>query len=90
MSEKQRTEISADLLTELRERAKERGLTETEVLEEAVRRYLERAGTLTEVLERVADSQRERGTKTLPEDEAMNLAVEEQHAWRQERHERYV
>jgi hypothetical protein len=85
VSERQHTKISADLLEELRERAKEQGRTETEVLEEAVRKYLERSGSLTEMLDRVATRQRELGVRLLSEDEAMSLAVEEQHSWRQER-----
>lgn len=44
-----------------------------------------RPGSLQELFERVDRGQRERGVEPLSEDEAMRLAVEEQHAWRQER-----
>lgn len=90
MADKQRTEIDAVLLEELRRRADELGRTETEVLEEAVRRYLrDRPGTtIAELFERVDRGQKERGVEPLSEEEAMRLAVEEQHAWRRERGER--
>lgn len=88
MTEKQKTEISAELLEELRRRAKEQGRPESELLDEAVRRYLERSGSLTDLFERVDRGQQERGVETLPEEEAMGLAVAEQHAWRQEGHGR--
>jgi hypothetical protein len=89
VADKQRTEIDAVLLEELRRRADELGRTETEVLEEAVRRYLrDRPGTIAELFERVDKGQKERGVEPLSEEEAMRLAVEEQHAWRRERGER--
>ena len=88
MADKQHTEIDAVLLAELRCRANELGRTETEVLEAAVRRYLDRPGTLAELFERVDRGQKERGVEPLSEEEAMRLAVEEQHAWRRERRER--
>jgi len=88
MADKQRTEIDARLLEELRRRANELGRSETEVLEEAVRRYLDRPGTLAGLFERVDGGQEERSVEPLSEEEAMRLAVEEQHVWRRERHER--
>jgi predicted DNA-binding protein len=88
MADRQQTEINTVLLEQLRRRANELGRTEAEVLEEAVRRYLERPGTLAELFERVNRGQEERGVEPLSEEEAMRLAVEEQHAWRRERRER--
>lgn len=88
MVEKQSTQISAELLEELRRRAQEQGRTETDVLEEAVKRYLERPRSLAELFERIDRGQRERGVEPLSEEEAMRLAVEEQHAWRRERRDR--
>ncbi len=46
MVEKQRIEISAELLEELRRGAREQGRPEGELLEEAVRRYLKKARCL--------------------------------------------
>lgn len=88
MTDKQRTELDASLLRELRRRAGELGRTETEVLEEAVRRYLDRTGSLSELFERVDRGQSEQGVEPLSEEEALRIAVEEQHAWRRERGER--
>ncbi len=88
MADRQQTEINTVLLEQLRRRANELGRTEAEVLEEAVRRYLERPGTLAELFERVDKGQEGRGVEPLSEEEAMRLAVEEQHAWRRERRER--
>jgi len=88
MAEKSRTEINTELLQELRRRAQEQGRSEGELLEEAVRRYLERPGSLSELFERIERGQRERGVKPLSDEEAMKLAVEEQHAWRRERRKR--
>jgi hypothetical protein len=78
-------EISAELLGELRRRAREQGRPERELLDEAVKIYLERPGSLAELFEGIDRGQRERGVAPLSEDEAMRLAVEEQHAWRRER-----
>ncbi len=88
MAEKRTTEIDAGLLEELRRRAREQGRPERYLLEEAVRRYLDRPGSLAELFERIDRGQKERGVEPLSEEEAMRLAVEEQHAWRRERRER--
>ncbi len=85
MAERQRTEISAELLESLRRKAEDQGRTEADVLDEAVRRYLERSGSLDELLGRIEQGRQDRGVEPLSEDEAMRLAVEEQHAWRRER-----
>jgi hypothetical protein len=78
-------EISPELLEELRHRAREQGRPERELLDEAVKSYLERPGSLAELFEGIDQGRRERGVAPLSEDEAMRLAVEEQHAWRRER-----
>jgi hypothetical protein len=80
-----RAEISPELLEELRRRARELGRPERELLDEAVKSYLERPSSLAELFERIDQGQRKRGVAPLSEDEAMRLAVEEQHAWRRER-----
>jgi hypothetical protein len=79
------TEISPELLEELRRRAREQGRSERELLEEAVKSYLERPGSLAELFEGIDQGQRERGVAPLSEAEAMRLAVEEQHARKRER-----
>lgn len=89
MADKQKTEIDSKLLEELRHRAEQQGRSEAELLEEAVRSYLERPHhSLTGLLERMERGRRERGVEPLSEEEAMRLAVDEQHAWRRERSER--
>ena len=88
MAERQSTEIRSELLEALRRRAEDQGRTEADVLDEAVRRYLERSGSLDELLRRIEQGRRDRGVEPLSEDEAMRLAVEEQHGWRRERRER--
>lgn len=87
MTEKSRTEISTELLEELRRKAQDSGRPESELIDEAVRRYLDRPGSLAELFERVESRRKEQGVEPLSEDEAMKLAVEEQHAWRRERRE---
>jgi hypothetical protein len=78
-------EISPELLEELRRRAREQGRTERELLDEAVKSYLERPSSLAELFDGIDQGQHERGVAPLSEDDAMRLAVEEQHAWRRER-----
>ena len=78
-------EISPELLEELRRRAREQGRPERELLDEAVKSYLRRPSSLAELSEGIDQGQRQRGVAPLSEDEAMRLAVEEQHAWRRER-----
>lgn len=88
MADKQKTEIDAELLEELRHRAEEQGRSETQLLDEAVRSYLERSRSLTGLLDRMERGRHERGVEPLSEEGAMRLAVDEQHAWRRERSER--
>lgn len=89
MVEKQRTEIDAGLLEELRERAREQSRTEGELLEEIVRSYLvlapRRSGSLDEFFGRLERRRRDDGVDPLSEDEATRLATEELHAMRMER-----
>jgi hypothetical protein len=80
MVEKQRTEIDAGLLEELRAKAREQSRTEGELLEEIGRSYLvlapRQSNSLGELLE---------GLEPLSEEEAISLANEELHAMRRER-----
>ena len=91
MSEKQKIEIDAGLLEELRRKAREQDRTEGELLEEIVRRYLmlapRRSDSFGEFFEKAERRQREEGVEPLSEDEAMQLANEELHAMRRERKE---
>lgn len=92
MAGKQKTEIDAGLLEELRRRAEEQGRPEGELLEEAVGRYLlalapRRSGSMEKFFEEVERCRREEGVEPLSEDEAMELANEELHAMRRERRE---
>ncbi len=91
MAEKQRAEIDAGLLEELRERAREQHRTENELLEEIVRSYLvvapRRSGSLDEFFGRLQSRRRDEGVEPLSEDEATTLANEELHAMRRERRE---
>jgi hypothetical protein len=86
MAEKAQTEISAELLEEVRRLAEEQGRSEAEVVEDAVRSYVVRRVSDPEPLfERIDRWQRERGVEPLSEEEAMRLANEELHAMRRER-----
>ncbi len=85
MAEKQRTEIDAGLLEELRRVAREQDRREDEVLDEAVRRYLIAGDRRSKSLfERIDHGQEERGVEPLSDEEAMQLANDELHAWRNE------
>lgn len=91
MAEKQKTEIDAELLKELRRRAREQSRTEGGLLEEIVRRYLtltpRRSDSFREFFEKMERRQREEGVEPLSEEEAMELVNEELHAMRRERRE---
>ena len=91
MAEKQRTEIDAGLLEELRARAREQSRTEGELLEEIVRSYLvlapRNSSSLGGFFEDLERRRREEGVEPLPEEEAISLANEELHAMRRERRE---
>lgn len=89
MAEKQRTEIDAGLMKELRSLAHQQNRTESEVLEEIVRSYLvaapKHSSSLNEFFERLERRRKNDGMKQLPEDEATRLATEELHAMRRQR-----
>jgi hypothetical protein len=89
MAEKQRTEIDAGLLEELRAKAREQSRTEGELLEEIGRSYLvlapRQSNSLGELLEGLERRRREEGLEPLSEEEAISLANEELHAMRRER-----
>ncbi len=91
MAEKQRTEIDAGLLEELRDRAHEQHRTEGELLEEIVRSYLvlapRRSNSLGGFFAGLERRRREEGVEPLSEEEAISLANEELHAMRRERRE---
>ncbi len=87
--ERVETKISRDLMEAVRARAAQENRGEAEVIEEALTRYLkESSGGIIGLLDRMAEGRRQRGVRELSEEEAMRLAVEEQHAWRRERRER--
>ena len=89
MAEKHRTEIDAELLEELRDRARKQSRTEGELLEEIVRSYLvlapRRSGSLDEFFEDLERRRRDDGVEALSADEATSLANEELHDMRRER-----
>ncbi len=91
MAEKQRTEIDAGLLQELRAKAREQSRTEGELLEEIVRSYLvlapRRSNSLGGFFAGLERRRREEGVELLSEEEAISLANEELHAMRRERRE---
>lgn len=82
------TKISRELMEAVRARATEEGRDEDAVIEEAIKSYLrESSGGMAGLLGRIAEGRRSRGVEELSEEEAMRIAVEEQHAWRRERRE---
>lgn len=91
MTEKQRTEIDAEFLEELRARAREQSRTEGELLEEIVRSYLvlapRHSSSLGAFLEGLERRCKEEGIEQLSEEEATSLADDELHAMRRERKE---
>lgn len=82
--------MDRDLLEALRLRAADEGRDEYEVLEEAARLYLECRGrpSVAELIERARGRREQAGLPELPEDEAMRIAVAEQHSHRRESGER--
>lgn len=81
--ERTETRIDRALLTRARQRARQEGREESEVIEDALRRYLGER-TFREIFAEVDDHQQEHGVEPLSEEEAMKLAVDEQHAHRSE------
>ena len=78
--------MDRELLEALRRRAAEEGREEYEVLEEAARFYLEHGNraSITELIEKARERREQAGVPELPEDEAMRIAVAEQHTHRSE------
>ena len=88
------TKMDRELLEALRAVAAEEGREEYEVLEDAARFYLERGPhseardavharvSINELIERARWRRERAGLEELPEEEAMRVAVEEQHAHR--------
>jgi hypothetical protein len=78
--------MDRELLDALRRRAVEEGREEYEVLEDAARFYLEHGNraSITELIERSRERRERAGVPEPSEDEAMRIAVAEQHAHRGE------
>ena len=78
--------MDRELLEALRRRAAEEGREEYEVLEVATRFYLEHGNraSITELIERARERRKRAGVPELSEDEAIRIAVAEQHAHRSE------
>lgn len=78
--------MDRELLEALRDLAREEGREEYEILEDAARFYLRhgsRRGTgISESLDRARERRRASGVREISEEEAMRIAVEEQHAYR--------
>lgn len=84
--ERTETKMDRELLQALRRRAAEEGREEYDVLEDAARFYLQhgyRAG-ITELIERSRERRERAGVPEPSEDEAIRIAVSEQHAHRGE------
>ena len=83
--ERTETKMDRELLEALRRRAAEEGRNEYEVLEDAARSYLGRGrASITELIERARQRRERAGILELSEEEAMRIAVAEQHAHRSE------
>lgn len=83
--ERTETKMDRELLEALRRRAAEEGRDEYEVLEDAARSYLGRSrASITELIERARERREREGIPELSEEEAMRIAVAEQHAHRSE------
>jgi metal-responsive CopG/Arc/MetJ family transcriptional regulator len=83
--ERTETRIDRRLVERARSRARREGRDESELIEDALRRYLDEAGdrpSITESLERARRRREASGIPELSEEEAMRIAVEEQHAYR--------
>ncbi len=83
--ERTETRIDRELVERARERARREGRDESELIEDALRRYLDRdrrRASLSESLENARRRREAAGIPELSEEEAMRIAVEEQHAYR--------
>ena len=88
--ERTETKMNRELLEALRRRAAEEGREEYEVLEDVARYYLEHGNWagITELIERSRERRERAGIPEPSEDEAMRIAVAEQHAHRDEARKR--
>ena len=83
--ERTETKIDRELVERARERARREGRDESELIEDALRRYLDRDDRRPSISESLESARRRReaaGIPELSEEEAMRIAVEEQHAYR--------
>lgn len=89
--ERTETRIDRVLIERARERARREGREESELIEDALRRYLGEVGEreagllrsgISESLDAARDRREREGIPELSEEEAMRLAIEEQHAYR--------
>ena len=83
--ERTETRIDSGLVERARERARKEGRDESELIEDALRRYLDRdlrRASISESLENARKRRETAGIPELSEEEAMRIAVEEQHAYR--------
>jgi len=85
--ERTETRIDSGLVERARERARKEGRDESELIEDALRRYLgetgdDRRASISESLESARRRREASGIPELSEEEAMRIAVEEQHAYR--------
>lgn len=83
--EQERTEISPELLEAVRGIARDQGRPEREVVDEAVRGYLAALDSTSSDNFRALLDRMSGGFDDLSEDEAMELALEEQRTYRRER-----
>ncbi len=75
--------IDRELVERARELARREGRGESELIEEALRRYLDRRrASISESLENARRRREAADIPELSEEEAMRIAVEEQHAYR--------
>ena len=91
MADRSRTEINTELLEKLRQIAVEEGRSEEEMLEDAVQYFLlgrayfaikSSPRRIEELFDSLDAWQRKSGVEALSDEDAMRLAVEEQHAFR--------
>lgn len=83
--ERTETRIDRKLVERARELARREGRDESDLIEDALRRYLDRDDRVASISESLEDARRRReasGIPELSEEEAMRIAVEEQHAYR--------
>jgi len=85
LMERTETKIDRVLIERARRRARREGREESDVIEDALRRYLDgedRRPGISTSLDEARDRREREGVSELSEEEAMKLAVHEQHALR--------